>query len=135
MPRCGTLSLEYADGSTGIDVYTGPVGNKGTGGEWNGDRTNGGGLSLPPNVTATDLCECEDPFESEPVRTESTETLMLSLSGGRELPEWSTEAEEARLEAVFPYPSPTLFAEELRSAAESTLATREVRAVEEGGLP
>ena len=79
-----------------------------------------------------DLCDWDERLESEPVRTESTDTSRLE-SVGRELVPWSTEAEEARLEAV--KPSPTLFVEELRGAEESTLVTRELRADAAGGLP
>ena len=53
-----------------------------------------------PNVTAIDLCDIEETLDSEPVSTDSTDTSpRLSLSVGREW-EWSTDAEDARLEMV-----------------------------------
>lgn len=98
-------------------------------GGWLGDRTTGGGLPRP-NVTAIDLRDCEETLDSDAVNTDSADTSRL-LSVGREW-EWSTDAEDARLDAV--WPSPT-FADEPCSTAESTLATREPRAVAGGGLP
>ena len=70
-----------------------------------------------------------DRLEREPVRVDSTETSWL-LSVGRECVGWSMETVDARLDTVCP--SPTLLIDELRSAPESPLAIRELRAE---GLP
>ena len=87
-----------------------------------------GGL-WTPKVIAAEWCDCEDRLESEPVRVDSTETSWL-LSVGRECVGWSMETVDARLDTVCP--SPTLLIDELRSAPESPLAIRELRA---DGLP
>ncbi len=51
-------------------------------------------------MIALDRFDREEPFDTDPVRVDSTETSRL-LSVGREFVLWSTDTEDARLDTVF----------------------------------